>query len=131
FGELLDEIEQATADVDGNSGGHHVRDQCVIRVDKVEALKKDYSFPKYFPSEVFARTELWIGPAGSRTTLHFDNCDNLFVLLSGRKRFQLYPPRAMRRFAPFDSAPLFAFSRRDGGKIGIPIDRVLAEDPIK
>jgi Cupin-like domain len=44
---------------------------------------------------------IWLGrarsPNGTSSGLHHDYHDNLYVLLSGRKRFKLFPPELARR----------------------------------
>lgn len=55
------------------------------------------------------RVYYWIGPAGTRSGLHFDPYNVLFAQLRGSKRFYLLPPSAMPRlylyndfFSPVD-----------------------------
>lgn len=49
---------------------------------------------------------LWAGAAGHVETLHFDSCDNLHLVLHGRKRWLLFPPEALPRlrFVPWAHA---------------------------
>lgn len=42
---------------------------------------------------------LWVGPAGNATVLHFDISNNLFVQIAGQKRFSLFEPSATPRLA--------------------------------
>jgi len=48
---------------------------------------------------------IWIGrsASGSSSGLHHDYHDNLYILLSGRKRFVLYPPSAGKYLSPHGS----------------------------
>lgn len=49
---------------------------------------------------------LWAGAAGHVETLHYDCSDNLHLVLSGRKRWLLFPPEALPRlrFVPWGAA---------------------------
>ncbi|HEX8206123.1 MAG TPA: cupin-like domain-containing protein [Solirubrobacteraceae bacterium] len=49
-------------------------------------------------------TNLWLG-AATRSGLHYDSADNLFVQLYGTKRAILSPCRAVRRLHPFPDNP--------------------------
>jgi hypothetical protein len=49
-----------------------------------------------FPRASIVASSAWIGPAHARTGLHCDRLDNIAMLVGGRKRFFLAPPRALR-----------------------------------
>lgn len=48
--------------------------------------------PPLDPARAVGNSRLWIGPAGSLTRLHHDQCHIVFVQLVGRKRLWLVPP---------------------------------------
>lgn len=90
FGEFLDRIYDPadeepiywTAYNQGETGS-----------ELVKALKDDIHFPEdYCAPAPDLKTFFWIGPAGTRSGLHFDPYNVLFVQAVGRKRFILYPP---------------------------------------
>lgn len=56
-------------------------------------LLKDFEFPKLFSHAVLSVTNLWIGPKGTKSKLHYDSDFNLFVQLEGIKRVILISPK--------------------------------------
>ena len=60
--------------------------------------------PELAGNLVPANVNLWLGAAGSSKTassgLHHDHHDNLYVLLRGEKRFELYAPDAVEAMYP-------------------------------
>jgi hypothetical protein len=50
------------------------------------------------PATLIAQN-LWVGPGGNATVLHFDMSNNLFVQIAGQKRFSLFEPSATPRLA--------------------------------
>lgn len=63
-------------------------------------LKSDFSYPDFHTLEPLARTVLWIGPAGTRSPVHYDDGHTFFTQIVGRKRIQLYSPEATQYFLP-------------------------------
>jgi len=60
----------------------------------VQGLTEDIRFPEqYCNPDPQMRTYFWIGPEGTRSGLHFDPYNVLFVQVQGHKRFLLYPPQ--------------------------------------
>tara|TARA_B110000208_G_scaffold1535_1_gene2004 strand:- start:12 stop:1541 length:1530 start_codon:yes stop_codon:yes gene_type:complete len=47
---------------------------------------------------------LWIGGLGTQTQAHYDNSDNVFLQLAGRKRFFLWSPAAAAQLHQFPDA---------------------------
>jgi hypothetical protein len=47
------------------------------------------------------KVHLWLGPSGVVSPLHFDVAQNLFLEVSGRKRFLLFPPGVPPILRPF------------------------------
>jgi lysine-specific demethylase 8 len=58
-----------------------------------EDLRADVGWPALCGSPRFRQSTLWFGPEGIVSPMHFDVPDNLYVVVSGRKRFTLVPPR--------------------------------------
>ena len=57
-------------------------------------LKSDIRYPEdYCVDTPGMRTFFWVGPAATRSGLHFDPYNVLFVQVQGSKRFLLYPPQ--------------------------------------
>lgn len=46
------------------------------------------------------RAMLWMGRGDVRSSLHFDNTENVYILVRGRKQFRLFPPSYARRLRP-------------------------------
>ena len=61
------------------------------------------------------RSQLFVSDAGARSPLHFDQYDNVFCQLRGRKRVWLAPPENLARPAATYPVhhPLDAYARRD------------------
>lgn len=58
-----------------------------------EALRAEVRWPELCGDPRWSRSTLWLGPRGIVSPLHFDVPDNLYVVVRGRKRFTLIPPR--------------------------------------
>jgi hypothetical protein len=74
-------------------------------------LRADFAVPPYCAGARWRRPKLWLGGAGTVMPLHFDVPLNLYALITGAKRFLLYPPRQSRLLYPcgfFSQAPNFA-----------------------
>lgn len=60
----------------------------------LQSLTNDIRFPPgYCEPDPQLRTYFWIGPEGTRSGLHFDPYNVLFVQAVGSKRFLLFPPQ--------------------------------------
>ncbi|MFF4383661.1 cupin-like domain-containing protein [Kitasatospora sp. NPDC001547] len=55
-------------------------------------LRDDLVIPPYIPAEVISDINLWMASESSNTPLHYDNMNNLFAQLDGKKRFMLFNP---------------------------------------
>lgn len=106
-----------------------------IPLGDIPGLAADLAIPRYQRCSLLSRTELWIGPGGTRTPVHCDYSENLFCQVVGRKRFQLYPPSAISVFEPALDFPLYrdyaleyADHERDGR--GSSLEQILASAPI-
>jgi hypothetical protein len=87
----------------------------VLRDSALGELLEDVKPPAFMHEAVCgSASSLWIGPRGTVTPLHHDNCHILFCQIVGRKRFRLVPPFEMRLL---DAAS------------GFYADPELAEDP--
>jgi lysine-specific demethylase 8 len=63
-------------------------------------LLEDFSNPPYVKAKQVYLTNLWFGPAGNVTRLHYDVPNNFFAQIRGRKRFVLFPPTETARLYP-------------------------------
>jgi lysine-specific demethylase 8 len=57
------------------------------------ALRADVLWPALCGRARWSQSTLWFGPEGIVSPMHFDVPDNLYVVVQGRKRFTLVPPR--------------------------------------
>jgi hypothetical protein len=58
--------------------------------EQIEDLKKDVIIPTECGKAGPSQANVWIGTGGTRTPLHFDSYDNLFVQVVGSKYIRLY-----------------------------------------
>jgi hypoxia-inducible factor 1-alpha inhibitor (HIF hydroxylase) len=80
--------------------GESMREDCVSGIDtaSVGALAQAGAFGAW------QRSQLFVGGSsarGARSILHFDQYDNLFVQISGSKRFKIYDPQQTRNLYPY------------------------------
>lgn len=64
----------------------------------------DVSLPAFIPESTFRVSNLYVGPGGNKSLLHYDETHSLLMMLEGRKRFILFPPeqsRFMYAYSPF------------------------------
>jgi hypothetical protein len=76
--------------------------------DLPEDLRADAPPPAYLSGTTVQNAKLWIGPAGTVSSLHRDLADNLHAQVSGRKRFTLVAPQQSACVYPnsfFDGVP--------------------------
>ena len=69
-----------------------------------------------------ALLSVWIGGVGTQTQAHYDNADNVFLQLAGRKRFLLWPPAAAPHLHMFPDA----HCRARKSQMVEPFDRLAA-----
>lgn len=62
----------------------------------LEALAVDCAVPSFVDADDLLEGIIWLGVGGQVTPLHFDEANNLNVLLRGRKRWLLFPPSEIR-----------------------------------
>lgn len=68
-----------------------------LRDTELSALLDDVVPPPFMSALITnVAASLWIGPRGTVTPLHHDNCNILFCQIVGRKRFRLVPPTESR-----------------------------------
>lgn len=72
-------------------------------LNEFPALRNDVLCAELFPRRAITSNQVWIGPAKSRTGLHFDYLRNLAVTLYGRKRFHLARPGTVERLGLLSS----------------------------
>ncbi len=56
-------------------------------------LKDSLKFPEFYSTKYLHRTNLWIGPKGTKSKLHYDSDHNLFVQIYGKKIVTLISPK--------------------------------------
>jgi lysine-specific demethylase 8 len=62
-------------------------------IDSLDAYMDISSvYPERLKAKLRLPAGLWLGPAGSLSTLHFDVAQNYLVQITGRKRLVLFPP---------------------------------------
>lgn len=64
-------------------------------------LAEDVRFPPYFERSHCTTANLWYGPGGSVSPLHYDTQPNLLCQLRGRKTVHLYAPEEIDNLYPF------------------------------
>ncbi|GGK48861.1 cupin-like domain-containing protein [Salinarimonas ramus] len=68
--------------------------------EKLPELKDDFSLPSYVDAAKVYLINLWMGPAGNVTTLHYDTPNNFLAQVRGRKRLKMFSPWQARRLYP-------------------------------
>jgi hypothetical protein len=61
----------------------------------------EVNLPEFIPEEGFRVSNLYIGPGGNTSLLHFDESHSLLMMMEGRKRFILFPPDQSGRMYPY------------------------------
>ncbi|KAL8054095.1 hypothetical protein ABFX02_05G115300 [Erythranthe guttata] len=70
---------------------------------------------------------LWIGDHSSETSFHKDHYENLYVVITGEKRFLLLPPTDVHRMYVHDyPAAQYVYNHQDGGEFELEL-----ENPIR
>ncbi|WP_405219699.1 cupin-like domain-containing protein [Lentisalinibacter sediminis] len=64
-----------------------------------EDLRVD--LPAFVPEEGFRVSNLYVGPGGNRSLLHYDETHSLLMMMEGRKRFILFPPSQSGLMYPY------------------------------
>ncbi len=54
-------------------------------------LADDLELPQFLSRQNLLEANLWMGPGGQTSALHFDECDNLNGIVAGAKRWLLFP----------------------------------------
>ena len=79
-------------------GPQMMRDIAGLNVSRLQELARTGGFGPWRTSQLFVGTS---ATAGARSTLHFDHNDNLFLQISGSKRFRI--------FEPLDAGNIYAY----------------------
>ena len=56
-------------------------------------LKEELKFMDYIPNNSIHSANIWFGPGGNTSLLHFDGANNFFIQLLGDKKISLYSPK--------------------------------------
>lgn len=73
---------------------------------EMQYITKELGFEEIIPE---ASLNLWLGPAGHAEPLHFDPGDGTLMLLHGKKRVILYPPKQTSNLYPFGFYDILPF----------------------
>ncbi|MCG7199643.1 cupin-like domain-containing protein [Marinobacter pelagius] len=75
-----------------------------------EDLPGDVSvdLPAFVSEDNFRVSNLYIGPGGNKSVLHYDETHSLLMMLEGRKRFILFPPEQTDCMYPYSPLSLTA-----------------------
>jgi hypothetical protein len=91
---MADYIDRITSIESGNTY-YLVARSHVLDIPEMADLSRDFSCPTGFldpDSNEKPYVRLWLGPAGTLTPLHCDDCNILFGQVTGRKLVRLIPP---------------------------------------
>ncbi|KAJ1647765.1 Succinyl-CoA:3-ketoacid coenzyme A transferase 1, mitochondrial [Coemansia asiatica] len=118
FGQFIDEIVYPSAEDTERPGYLAQHDLC----SQAHRLCRDFWVPDYAlvdtgryasarNGESEVQTNIWFGPKGTVSPLHFDGSDNLFAQVAGCKYFRFYSPE--------ESECIYAYPKEspDGGTI--------------
>jgi hypothetical protein len=88
--------------VEGGAGeeGPHYYLQRLPLSDYCPTLLADVPVPPFVAAERLTSQNLWFGPGGSCTALHWDDYDNAIAQIRGRKQFTLFAPDETQRLYP-------------------------------
>ena len=111
---LIQEPEQLKAFIDALRAGARDRYMMAPISELPEELRADAPPPAHLNGTTIQNAKVWIGPAGTVSSLHRDLADNLHAQVSGRKRFTLV--------APGQSACVYPNSIFDGVPNGCRVD---------
>jgi hypothetical protein len=76
--------------------------QIPIRTSLAE-LTGDISVPQFIAHENLIAANLWFGPGGNITPLHYDHGHNMLVQVLGRKKVTLFDAKELYRMYPFSA----------------------------
>ena len=62
-------------------------------VHALPELKNDVFIDQYLPEKKVFMKNMWFGPSGNTSPLHFDPFDNIFLQLYGTKKFYIFGPK--------------------------------------
>lgn len=75
--------------------------------EKFPGLLREIEAPDYFEPQDLKVTNLWLGPRGTISRLHFDLAHNLLAQVRGRKRVVLFAPAQRSCLYPAEMDPKF------------------------
>ncbi|RAP32669.1 hypothetical protein DID77_04320 [Candidatus Marinamargulisbacteria bacterium SCGC AG-439-L15] len=81
-------------------------------LEKIPRLADDIGVLDYFEGHL-PLVNLYFGPKGSRTPLHFDYVPNLYAQIRGKKRLIIFPPGRYTQYYPNPHPKLGHFSQVD------------------
>jgi hypothetical protein len=69
--------------------------------DNLRSLVEDLDLPPYMDKENLTNANLWIGPGGNSTLLHYDAWHSFIFLIEGQKEFAIYHPSQTKYLYPY------------------------------
>jgi hypothetical protein len=84
--------------------------------ESLKALASDLEIPDFIDQKQLRFVNLWVGPGGNKTLLHFDPWDGLLIVLKGRKRFAVFNRRETSKlhgYSIFNLRSIFAHAVLD------------------
>ncbi|HLP35080.1 MAG TPA: cupin-like domain-containing protein [Amoebophilaceae bacterium] len=76
-------------------------------------LQRSLHFPAFYSSKLLTITNLWIGPQGTKSKLHYDSDHNLFAQLYGKKLVTLINPDQSEKCYPINRTWYDGYSNID------------------
>jgi hypothetical protein len=77
-----------------------------VNEDSFGRLTDDLTYLEYIRREEIFSANLWIGPGGNKTLLHFDPWHSFIVVVKGKKRVAVYHPSQTPYLNPFKMSEL-------------------------
>jgi Cupin-like domain len=93
-------IDLISAKLDLGLGGKYYLQQTQL-TGPFSTLTQDIIIPRYIEKELLKTINLWLGPDGNISPLHYDRADNLLCQVIGAKKIVLFSPSQTSYLYPF------------------------------
>jgi len=67
----------------------------------LDPIAKDVPVPVFFNKNEIVAANLWVGPGGNKTVLHYDAWHSLLCVIEGSKQFAVYPQHETPKMYPY------------------------------